>query len=344
MPVKSFKSFTSRQNRALFEVKVKPYQGQLFAPPNFPNTGHVLYTVKGVDHVIVASRAQMANFLEQVCLNADKRGPSPTLGGISYIEVRNKEDDTFKTTSLQASHRIAEKYVLDGDLPDGTSFLDLFNQLCGVKKGTLLYGPPFYRALVWFDACAALHGSFLVQCNAQMQVTRVLSGMIEAHNAALVHVGGAKINTLDMAGADKGKDDKGGTGNVPFTKVYATGDIVASFSIDLHLLRSFQLPEEVNEMLFTLALWKIQMFLTEGLRLRSECDLEVVGELQCTNLDFQVPSLEELEAVLPGLIEQCKPYMNGRTVVYYTTPIPQPKKKDEKGEKGEKGESQGEEG
>jgi len=327
MSGQSFKSFKKRQNRLLLEATLKPLQGTLFTPANYPNTGPVIYSHNGVDELIVEFFAKMANACERPCLDASERGLLPLLEGVSYAEARNREDDTFKTTTLQESHRLASRYFREAIMEDGTLFKDYFNQLCDVKKGNLLDKKLFYATLFRCDAFALLHGIMMAQYDAQMQVTRVLSARIEAHNAQLVSVGGAKVNTLDMQG-------KNGDGNVPYTKEYGQGDLRAYFNIDLHLLRSFQLPEEANEMLFALALWKIRMVLEEGLRLRSECDLGVVGELQCTNMDFQVPSLEELEESLPGLIKQCAPYMNGRTVLYYTTPIitTTPKKTDENGE------------
>ena len=58
-------------------------------------------------------------------------------------------------------------------------------------------------------------------------------------------------------------------------------------------------------MLIAIALFKIQRLLQDGLRLRTACDLEIVGDLVVQRpKDFTVPSLDELEKALPDLIKK----------------------------------------
>ena len=58
-------------------------------------------------------------------------------------------------------------------------------------------------------------------------------------------------------------------------------------------------------MLITIALFKIQRLLRDGLRLRTACDLEVGGDLIVQRPEgFSVPSLDELEKALPNLIKK----------------------------------------
>ena len=61
-------------------------------------------------------------------------------------------------------------------------------------------------------------------------------------------------------------------------------------------------------MLISIALFKIQRLLRDGLRLRTACDLEVVGELTLQRPEgFTVPSLKDLEDEkngLPALIKK----------------------------------------
>ena len=65
----------------------------------------------------------------------------------------------------------------------------------------------------------------------------------------------------------------------------------------------FGLGEAGERLLLALALFKVRRFLERGLRLRTACDLECQG-LRVTRPDgFEVPTLGELEAELPGLIE-----------------------------------------
>ena len=52
------------------------------------------------------------------------------------------------------------------------------------------------------------------------------------------------------------------------------------------------------------AIFKIQKFLAEGLRLRTACDLEPVGEMVVKRPEaFVLPDLKQLESEIPSLIE-----------------------------------------
>ena len=74
-------------------------------------------------------------------------------------------------------------------------------------------------------------------------------------------------------------DTRRGFGNVPFHRDEYCGEITAFFVLDLALIRGFGLGEDVERLLVAVALYKIQRFLREGLRLRTACDLEIDGEI-----------------------------------------------------------------
>jgi CRISPR-associated protein Csb1 len=77
------------------------------------------------------------------------------------------------------------------------------------------------------------------------------------------------------------------------------------FNLDLALIRGFGLGADVEHLLLALALFKIQKFLRDGLRLRTACDLELSGALVVQRPgDFTMPSLAELENELPSLIKK----------------------------------------
>ena len=60
----------------------------------------------------------------------------------------------------------------------------------------------------------------------------------------------------------------------------------------------------MENLLIAISLFKIRRFLIEGLRLRTACDLELVGDLAAKKpAGYTVPSLEEIEKALPGLIQ-----------------------------------------
>ena len=145
------------------------------------------------------------------------------------------------------------------------------------------------------------------------RLQRCLSGFIEAHGTSVADSGGVKNDrvapspsSLREIGLTVGAAE--GFGNVPFHRTEYTAErITAYFNLDLAQIRAYGLAENAERFLVTLALWKIRKFLETGLRLRTACDLDTVGDLEVTRPreTFDVPSTTELEAVLPTLIQAC---------------------------------------
>jgi len=71
-----------------------------------------------------------------------------------------------------------------------------------------------------------------------------------------------------------------------------------------------------------LALYKIRALLDGDLRLRTACDLQVAGAGDAISADspagFTLPSLLDLEADLPEVVEACRDKMAGVTTVRYS--------------------------
>ena len=112
--------------------------------------------------------------------------------------------------------------------------------------------------------------------------------------------------------------------------------ITAFFNLDLALIRGFGLGSDVEALLIAVALFKIQRFLRDGLRLRTACDLDLDGGLSVQRpTDFTLPPLAELETALPGLI--AKAY-GGNASDRFTTLTFEEGKVKEKGEKTENSE------
>jgi CRISPR-associated protein Csb1 len=102
----------------------------------------------------------------------------------------------------------------------------------------------------------------------------------------------------------EGQTAKEGFGNVPFHREEFCGEITAYFTLDLALIRGFGLGAAVEQLLIALALFKIQRFLRDGLRLRTACDLELQGAIQVKRpAGFTLPALKEIEDALPELIK-----------------------------------------
>jgi CRISPR-associated protein Csb1 len=114
--------------------------------------------------------------------------------------------------------------------------------------------------------------------------------------------GGVKNDRVDPSG-----DTKQGFGNVPFHRTEFTAErITAYFNLDLALLRGYGLPQEATRLLIAMALFKVRRFLSRGLRLRTACDFEVVGDLKVTRPEgFVVPPEDNLLAETRAHLEAC---------------------------------------
>lgn len=154
-----------------------------------------------------------------------------------------------------------------------------------------------------YDPNSLLHGFFLESIAGVIRSPRVLSGFIEGRNVTIASSGGVKNDRVDASQSEQG-GAKEGYGNVPFARDEFCGELIAYFNADLAQIRGFGLGEAVERLLLFLSLYKIQAVLERGLRLRTACDLEVVGLTVNKPKGFSLPSLSELEE---QLVEAAKP-------------------------------------
>ena len=77
---------------------------------------------------------------------------------------------------------------------------------------------------------------------------------------------------------------------------YTAERFTAYFNLDTQMINGFSLNDAQKDYLVGLALYKIQKFLREGLRLRSACDLRMTGsKVTMPESGVELPSFEELE-------------------------------------------------
>lgn len=285
--------------RLLIEVALRPVQGTRFQPTGFPDLGPATYRLNnGMEMLLVESPQSMANRLEHVCWDEVSGDLTAPLRGLPYIVVTQGEK--VLTNSLLESHRLNSPYILESE--DKTFFNRLQGELGAMEKGPVDIRL-LARTLFKYDANALLHGVFLAKkelAGGRLRLPRSLSAFIEASNAGVATSGGVKMDRVDPKG-----DTAAGFGHVPFHRdEYTAGKIQAFFSLDLAQIRGFGLGDAAERLLISLALYKIQKFLSTGLRLRTACDLEPVdGGLRVTRpVGFVLPELVELGATLPGLI------------------------------------------
>ena len=293
-------SSLSGQPRLLIEATLKPVQGTRFQPTGFPNLGHAAYEAPdGSGQVVLVESAQsMANRLEAVCWDEVEDDWVAPLKGLPLVKVVDADKEPLTNSVLEA-HRLNSPYILEGK--DQTVFDILKERLAYMEEGRVNFGE-LARVLLEFDTNALLHGVFLPKkalVGGRLRLPRALSAFIEATDAKPVTSGGVKNDSVNPSG-----DTSKGFGNVPFARdEWTSKKIAAYFNLDLRQIRSFGLGEEVEKLLIALALFKIQKFLDEGLRLRTACDLDLVEHRVTRPEAFALPPLDALCDELPQLIE-----------------------------------------
>jgi CRISPR-associated protein Csb1 len=290
-----------KENRLLIEARLRPLQGTRFQPTGFPNLGAADYvTHDGTQMLLVESSQSMANRMEKICWDESKNELVPALQGIPYVRVRNKEG-VLMTTSIEEAHRLNSPYILEGKNKE--FFEHLKTELDASEKGKPDY-KQLAKVLLRYDLNSLIHGIFLAKkelANGRLRVARSLSSFVEARNVTVASSGGVKKDDLDVKG-----DASKGFGHVPFAREEYTGDITAFFNLDLAEIRGYGLGRDVEELLITISLYKIQKLLAEGLRFRTACDLELIDIVAKRPSNFELPTIKDLEATLPSLISKVK--------------------------------------
>lgn len=286
------------QPRLLLKAALKPLQGTRFQPTGFPDLGAATYDgPDGKKMLLVESAQSMANRLEAVCWDTVADDWVAPLKGLPVVKVKDKAGKPLTNSVLEA-HRLNSPYITNAKGFDAIKEAVAFDDKRAFNRD------PLIRALLKYDPNSLLHGIFLEKIAGVIRLPRALTGFIEADEVTPVASGGVKNDRVRAAKGDEGKTAKEGFGNVPFHREEFTGTIIAYFNLDLALIRGFGLGAEVENLLVALALFKIQKFLREGLRLRTACDLDLSGGLVVQRPDgFTMPSLADLEKELPALIK-----------------------------------------
>ena len=294
-------SVLESQSRLLLEVPLKPLQGSRFQPTGFPDLGAATFEHNTIQMLLVESAQSMANRLESVCWNEADNDFVSALRGLPY--VKSILPDGTMTNSILEAHRINSPYIAK------SKGFDAIQTEVGFEANKPFNRNKLARALLKYDPNSLLHGIFLEKLGGVVRLPRIISAFIEASHVEVVRNGGVKVDRIQPASSGdstaygKAKD---GYGNVPYSRdEYVAKEITAFFNLDLAQLRGYGLPKEAETLLTALSLYKIQKFLHEGLRLRTACDLEPVGDVivRRPETGFALPSIEVLEKELPGLIK-----------------------------------------
>lgn len=307
--------------RLLMEAELKPLQGNRFQPTGFADLGAARYTVpsadgaSSVEMLLVESAQSVANRMELACWDEANDTLIPELKGLPYVVVKAGDGKEITNSFLEA-HRINSEYIMkSGGKP--SAFSVQFAEEIGYAADAPVQWHRFHEALFKYDVNSLIHGCFLEEIAGRLRVTRALSGFIEARNIAPAESGGVKNNHVQPG-------LKSGEGNVPFPRTeFVAERITCYFNLDLALLRGYGLGQHATDVLVALALFKVRRFLSTGLRLRTACDLELVGELAVKRPDgFAVPPESELLDECSRLIGVCADQFAGMTSMQW-----EPKKK-----------------
>ncbi len=293
--------------RLLMEIPLKPIQGSRFQPTGFPDLGAA--TFKGfnddgepVDCLLVESAQSMANRLESVCWDEGRDSLAEPLEGLPYVQT-TLPDGTV-TDSIREAHRLNSPYIASSKSKE----FDAIKEAIGFEANKPFNRRKLAEALLQYDPCSLLHGTFLEKIGGVVRLPRVISGFVEAQGIEVASAGGVKFDRVQPGTGENTPYGKAaeGYGNVPYHRdEYTAKSITAYFNLDLAQLRGYGLGENAENLLIVISLYKIRKFLNEGLRLRTACDLEATDGIIVKRPEgFELPELESLERELPGLIKK----------------------------------------
>jgi CRISPR-associated protein Csb1 len=309
--------------RLLMEARLQPLQGTRFQPTGFPDLGPARYkahrfpekdepdtghgSLHTTEMLLVESAQSVANRLESVCWDHAAGRLVRELDGMPYVLV-NRSDGTSLTNSILEAHRLNSPYMLEGK---NTSFRDMLKrEVAGMEKGPVDIRK-LARLVFKLDPNSVLHGLFLAKpdlAGGRLRLPRLLSGFVEALDVFDAPSGGVKNDHVEP-GKDEasGRDATLGFGNVPYHRTeFNARKLVAYFNLDLAQLRGYGLGEAAERFLIALALFKIERFLDTGLRLRTACDLEVLGTCKVTRPGAFTLDTKGYASYLEDAIKACR--------------------------------------
>ncbi len=297
-------------HRTTFEVPLRPLQGSRFQPTGFPDLGPALFqrpfrrtdsTTGWHDALLVESAQSMANHLEAAGWDAADSQPHPVLRSLPWVEVVAADDGRFLTSSRLESHRLAASFIKDSKL-DGVSMKDVIRERLALKDNTPLAPRTIAAAVFALDPLCLLHGVFFAESAkvwpGQPRLARAVTAVVEAHDVKRAESGGVKRDAVAHSKGE-GQDATGGYGSIPFGRTeWTAADIVLYAAIDDAQLVAYGLSEPATDLLSAVARWEIRSIIDNGLRLRTACDLGVIGEVDDL---ASAPSLDaEIAAIVSG--------------------------------------------
>jgi CRISPR-associated protein Csb1 len=304
----------NQKTRLLFDIPLKPVQGERFQPTGFPNLGAATYTSTKGQSLLVESAQSMANRLELTIWDDGKNALIDDLKGLSYVTVVDTKGK-FLTSSTLEAHRLNSVYI---EVSDGETFKDKLAKSCNYDEKSPIDRKAFLETVLKYDINSLLHGTFLESIGGRLRVARAISSFIEAEGVRVAPSGGVKNDHVTPS-KEEGKDAAAGYGNVPFSRdEYVADRITLYVNIDLAQIRGYGLGDAVTKLLTLLALFKLRCLLDGDLRLRTACDLAVASSepAEASNIPgWTLPAKAELLQELKSAIASVRG-MEASTVTY----------------------------
>ncbi len=270
--------------RLLLEADLAPAAGHRFQPTGFADLGAAEYEAPdGTPMLLVESAQSVANRLEKTCLDGEGPDIDSELAGLPYVAatLTSASEADRRTSSLVEAHRIGSPYFLHNN-----AFKTKLTEELAYNPKRQLDWKKIYGALFKYDPNSLVHGVFLSLLEGgRVRTPRALTGFIEAENVKRVISGGVKNSPVDPKGelqaAEAKPGEKGVYSNVPYSRVeYVAESIRAYFNLDIALIRGYGLGDSASDLLIALSLLKVRRFLTAHLRLRTACDLLLMGNVR----------------------------------------------------------------
>ena len=295
-------------SRLLFEIPLKPLQGRRFQPTGFPSLGAAEFQTGKGKSLLVESAQSMANGLEMTIWDTARKDVRKELDGLSHVRVtRNGE---FLTDTILESHRLNSPYLLEGK---DKSFFDTLKDDLGVLETGPIDRRKLAEALLKYDVNSLLHGVFLAKkelAGGRLRVARALSAFIEADDVRVAASGGVKNDHVNPSWPEA--ERRKGFGNVPFARDEYTAERITLYvNLDLAQIRGYGLGDAVERLLVLLSLYKLRALTSDGMRLRTACDLHVENEeIRATMpVGWALPKVGDLERDAKSAITKCKDQM-----------------------------------
>lgn len=299
-------------SRLLFEIPLKPLQGNRFQPTGFPSLGAATFQTGSGTSLLVESAQSMANRLEMAVWDAATNDVKDEFKGLSHVRVtRNGE---FLTDTILESHRLNSPYLLEGK---DRTFLNTLKENVGVMETGPIDRRKLAEALVKYDINSLLHGVFLAKkelAGGRLRVARALSAFVEADDVLVAPSGGVKNDHVNPSGVTKD-----GFGNVPFARDEFTAESITLYvNLDIAQIRGYGLGEVIERLLILLSLYKLRALTGAGMRLRTACDLYAEHEAIEATMPrgWLLPAIDDIKEDVKTAISECKDRMVVKEVTF----------------------------